>query len=319
MFNQIFFDMNSFKISVIIPLYNKKDSIVNAIKSVLNQSYEVDEILILNDGSTDGSELIIKQHINTQKLKIINQKNQGVSSARNKGVELAKNNWLAFLDADDEWLPKFIETCVNLKINNENCDFIATAYSLCDKNGLIKNIILRRLKFYKEGQLINYFEVASHSHPPFCSSSVLIKKELLQKINGFPIRVTSGEDLLTWAKLATITTIAYSNIPLSIYNFETSTQSNNQTIRTPDKTDFVGQELNKLLRNSNDPYLKTYNSHWHKMRASVYLKLGQNKNAFKETLISLKYNFKNFKLYLYLFMLLLPQRFRIYLFNYFGF
>src|SRR5690625_850767 len=88
--------------SVIIPLYNKEKYIHNTIKSVLEQNIIDFEIIVINDGSTDKSYDIVKS-IDDKRLKIINQENKGVSSARNLGIKQAKFDWIALLDADDIW------------------------------------------------------------------------------------------------------------------------------------------------------------------------------------------------------------------------
>ena len=91
------------KISVIIPTFNRKKTIGRAIQSVKNQSLSPFEILIIDDGSKDGTEEWVKEKF--QNIKYIYQNNQGVSSARNIGIENAYGDWVAFLDSDDEWLP----------------------------------------------------------------------------------------------------------------------------------------------------------------------------------------------------------------------
>jgi glycosyltransferase involved in cell wall biosynthesis len=90
-------------ISVIIPLYNKAHTIVNTLNTVLRQTFQDFEIVIVNDGSTDNGVEVITTAFNDVRIKIINQANGGVSGARNTGADAAQYNYLAFLDADDEW------------------------------------------------------------------------------------------------------------------------------------------------------------------------------------------------------------------------
>jgi len=93
-------------ISVVIPLYNKEDYIRRALDSVLEQSYQANEIIVVDDGSTDASASIIKQEYPT--VRLITQANAGVSAARNKGIELASNGLVALLDADDQYCPEHL-------------------------------------------------------------------------------------------------------------------------------------------------------------------------------------------------------------------
>ena len=98
---------NSFEISVILPTYNRKHTLQRSIGSILNQTYRPSEIIIIDDGSSDGSsELIESDYPN---IRLIKQSNSGVSSARNKGIKNSKGQWIALLDSDDEWLPDKLE------------------------------------------------------------------------------------------------------------------------------------------------------------------------------------------------------------------
>lgn len=96
-------------ISIVIPLYNKEQTIINTLNSVFKQTYSNFEIVIINDGSTDNSVKIINQNFDDARIRIINQKNAGVSAARNKGIEESRGEWISFLDGDDEWLPNYLE------------------------------------------------------------------------------------------------------------------------------------------------------------------------------------------------------------------
>ena len=100
--------MEQILFSVIIPLYNKQDYITRTINSVLNQTYQNFEIIVVDDGSTDKSLSVVKT-IKDKRIKVFSQKNLGVSNARNKGIKQSKGNYIAFLDADDEFLPRYLD------------------------------------------------------------------------------------------------------------------------------------------------------------------------------------------------------------------
>ena len=112
-------------ISVVIPLYNKAHTIVNTLTTVMNQTYKDFEVIIVNDGSTDNGVDLIKSNFNDSRIRIINQKNSGVSAARNCGIEEAKGNWIAFLDADDECSDGMIEKQLRCLQNYGTSDSIA--------------------------------------------------------------------------------------------------------------------------------------------------------------------------------------------------
>jgi len=168
--------------------YNKKESISTTLESVFIQTFQPVEVIVVNDGSTDGSETVVES-INHPIVKMVNQSNMGVSSARNKGIEQAIGDWIAFLDADDIWLPQFLEKMKLLYDTFPECKMLASAYLVRNQEGLSKSILIKGLHFTGEfGKLDNYFEVSSTSHPPICSSAVLISRQTINSNRWFPDR-----------------------------------------------------------------------------------------------------------------------------------
>jgi len=295
------------EISVVIPLYNKHDSIERSLQSVLKQTVLPYEILVINDGSTDGSEKIVEALIHPL-IRLIHQHNCGVSVARNTGIHEAKGDWIAFLDADDEWKPEFLENIQMLANEYPQCKVLASNYEMQDSYGNRISTILRKIPFKSGlGILSNYFDVASCSHPPICSSSILVNKEAIKRIDGFPTGIISGEDLLTWARLAVRYEIAYTLSSLSIFHLDKSHEISQKPTRLHDKQDMVGKELIKLYKSFNHKFLKKYISHWYQMRASVCLRLNERLQVLKYSLKSLKYNILNIKVYCFIFMIFLPK------------
>lgn len=123
--------MNNILFSIIMPTYNRKHCIKKAIDSLFIQTYQNFELIIVDDGSTDGTDIYIndlyKEEIKNGKIKYIKlDKNNGASFTRNEGLKIAKGNWIAYLDTDNEMLPKFLETYVsNIKDNPEYKIFYA--------------------------------------------------------------------------------------------------------------------------------------------------------------------------------------------------
>ena len=309
------------KISVVIPLYNKKDQVAQAIASVMAQTFLPLEIVVVNDGSTDGSEKIVAKLTNPL-IRLIHQENGGVSAARNKGIEMAQGDWIAFLDADDQWKPTFLETMQLLANSYPQCKVVASTYELQDYRGIRKPAILHKIPFAGEhGILSNYFEVASCSHPPLWTSAIVADKEALLSIGGFPVGVKSGEDLLTWARLAATSTIAYTLTPLAIFIQDSAHTYDDKPNRIPDPTDQVGKELVMLYKKINKPERAAYRlylSHWYKMRASIHLRLGMRSNTLSDALRSLRYRTGNKKVYAFIILTLLPIKMVNRLFKQFG-
>jgi len=120
--------------SIIIPLYNKAPYIERAINSVLNQSLQNFEIIVVNDGSSDGGEKIVTKIVD-ERLKLVSQKNAGVSAARNTGAKEAQYEYLAFLDGDDTYEPNFLSEIVKLIGNFPNAGIYGTSNSFIYPNG----------------------------------------------------------------------------------------------------------------------------------------------------------------------------------------
>ena len=112
-------------ISVIIPAYNAQDFIQKALDSVLAQSYSHYEVLIVNDGSTDNTEALVKTY-HDPRVKLISQSNGGLSNARNTGIKNAKGNYLAFLDADDYWIAEKLEKQIEILRRHPEVSFCST-------------------------------------------------------------------------------------------------------------------------------------------------------------------------------------------------
>lgn len=297
-------------ISVVIPLYNKANTVKRALDSVLKQSVLPLEIIVVNDGSSDGSELVV-QRLDYSFIRLIHQKNSGVSAARNKGIEVAKGDWIAFLDADDYWDGSFLQKMLTLHEDFPTAKVLACNYKYQNHRGEFSITKLKKLGWgnKKRGILENYFEVAAMSDPPIWSSAILVKKGLLDDIYGFPVGVTLGEDLLTWAKLAINSKIAYTTERLSTYVLDKANSYLGCPSRIPTSPDVVGQDLKQILiANPNTAGLKMYVAHWHKMRASLFLRLGLRKSAMLEIIYTLYYNPLQPKVYIYICLIFLPLR-----------
>lgn len=298
-------------ISVVIPLYNKEKSIASTLRTVLNQTFSDYEIVIVNDGSTDGSVEEIEK-VQDDRIRLVHQPNAGVSAARNRGIEEAKGDLIAFLDADDEWKPEYLATQYHLFQKYPECSVFACNYEFRDVSGKVTPTLIHKLPFVGEdGILSNYFEVASCSHPPICSISVMVKKQVMQAIGGFPVGVTSGEDLLTWARLSINDHIAFCKRSLAIYNLGEGYDYTHLPPRRQDRNDPVGKSLLQLYKSHPSVIgLRHYISHWHRMRASVAIRFGERWETVREVMIGLYYNPLNVRLMMFFLLAICPAKIR---------
>lgn len=218
--------------SVVIPLYNKEKSVGRAISSVLNQSFQDFEILIVNDGSTDKSLDRVK-NIHDPRIKIIDKKNEGVSIARNTGVYNSNAEYIAFLDADDEWLPDFLLRIRGLISLNADLALYCARYREVMDDG---SLFLGNCS-YKENALLvldDFFYTYATCRSLVHSSSVCVNKKHFTSIGGFPAGVKWGEDIYVWLRLACITNVGFANyISATVHR-----ESENRTI-TRIKTDVL--------------------------------------------------------------------------------
>jgi len=121
-------------IAVVIPLYNKLNYIKRALDSVLAQTVRDFEIIVINDGSTDGSQRVVERCADPR-VRLLHQKNGGVSAARNRGIAAARAELVAFLDADDEWLPEHLAAVQRMHRRFPNCGAYATARRIMEPDG----------------------------------------------------------------------------------------------------------------------------------------------------------------------------------------
>jgi len=214
-------------ISVVIPLYNKFEYIERALHSVLAQTFQDFEIIVIDDGSTDRSGDKVKI-ISDSRIHLIRQDNSGVSAARNLGIKEAKADLIAFLDADDEWSPLFLETILKLRKDYPDAGLYATAYDIFNY-GQIQKLKLKNISFYPyEGILQNYFRSAALGEPPICSSAVSIPQKVFDEVGIFAIGEKFGEDLDMWGRIALKYPIAFScKIGATYYQ-----NANNRTCKT---------------------------------------------------------------------------------------
>lgn len=188
--------------------------------SVLKQTFQDFEIVVINDGSTDKSADIVKGFTDSR-IRLINQKNEGVSAARNRGVEEAESELISFLDADDEWMPNYLETIISLRKKYPQASLYATSL----KTEFTDNVLLDRGKKLRkivpdEGLIFNYFKANLKNISQmdiFYTSSVSVPKKIFSELGGFQTGFWWGEDVDMWGRISLKYPIAYSSQACAVY------------------------------------------------------------------------------------------------------
>ncbi len=180
------------QISVIIPVYNREGFISRAINSVLNQTYKVDEIIVVDDGSDDNTLEILKNF--GYKIRVIVQKNSGVSSARNRGIKNSSFDWITFLDSDDEWHKDKIKEQVEFHKNNQDI-LLSHTQELWIRNGKKIN----QKSHHKKFSGFCFEENLDFCH--IAPSSVMMRKDLFEKIGYFDEDLVVCEDYDLWLRV----------------------------------------------------------------------------------------------------------------------
>ena len=202
--------------SVVIPLYNKEKYIRKTIESVLLQTYPFFEVIVVDDGSTDrGVEMVEEE--GDERVCLIRQENLGVSVARNRGVVEAKEQYIAFLDADDYWHPMFLQRMAEMIACYPDAGLYASRYAEV-VNGKLHPFDLRLTSDFMRGY-ISYFELYAKTFlSPVWTSAVVIPKKVFSSAGGFTPGVRAGEDIMLWIKIALKESVVYLNEILAYYN-----------------------------------------------------------------------------------------------------
>ncbi len=177
-------------VSIIIPAYNASRFIAETINSVLDQTVKNIELIIVDDGSADGQNEIIEKIISDDKrARLVSQRNSGVSVARNKGIELSHGQYLAFLDADDVWLPDNLAMKIE-KFALHDYGLVHSNGEVIDENGILSGTILEG----REGFLLDDLLLWDRTQIPG-PSSILVKRSVIEETGLFDTRLSTSADL----------------------------------------------------------------------------------------------------------------------------
>ena len=182
-------------ISVIIPTYNSVKYISEAICSVLLQTCTDYEIIVIDDGSTDSTREIIEN--NFTQVRYFYVQNQGVSRARNYGIRRARGEFIAFLDADDLWLPEKLEKQLKVFDADQELMMVFTEHRVFDTNGFRKAIFSKKKRLMK-GDVVKNIFLYSHVALP----TVMVRRQVFQEIGYFEEDLKAAEDDNLWMRIA---------------------------------------------------------------------------------------------------------------------
>ena len=178
------------KVSVIIPTYNRRDLLVRAIDSVLAQTLPVEEIIVIDDGSTDGTGEALRGRFGSR-LICLRQDNAGVSAARNRGITMAQGEYLSLLDSDDEWLPE--KTLRQVRWLDAHPAF---GMVLCDVlrvtlEGQLVDVFRRREFIPEDGRVLRWVL----RNPALAPLSAMFRREVIDTVGGFDANLRTAEDI----------------------------------------------------------------------------------------------------------------------------
>ncbi len=207
--------------SVIIPLYNKEKDVAKTLESLLCQDFNEFEVIIINDGSTDGSVEVVKRY-QDNRIEIYHTENRGLPAARNLGVHYAQYEYLTFLDADDLWQPNHLTTLKQLINTFPDQSWFATTYSTIIKGGTeFPSILYKKWPVGWQGLIDNFF-LLNRTQWLTHICCICVKKSLFIKLGGFDEEMDYEEDIDFYIRLALQVPLAYKNTITLRYNTQGS-------------------------------------------------------------------------------------------------
>ncbi len=281
------------RVTVLIPLYNQARFLMSAVASVRAQNHTDWELVVVDDGSTDGGALQLATLMD-DRIRVIRQENAGVSVARNRGLADARTSWVAMLDADDTWEPSHLSDLVTLALRHPEALLLGTGFWYVDSQGhrLRRSARIGRSSSNGAAEVVvaDYCQVVQRYGMPFVTSSVMINRDTTLSLGGFKPGVKAGEDLLMWATLAHHGAVVCSDVCSTFYlEPPMAALDRVQAIRRPQEPDVVGQALSSLDEHADRlPGLRAFRANWYRMRAVLWLELNERRRCVSELRLAVK-------------------------------
>ncbi len=282
-------------VSVVIPTYNRAELAGAAIESAIAQTYPKLEIIVVDDGSTDGTAEVIQHYINGhsdacckgREFNYIFQSNQGQSRARNRGIAAAKGDWIAFLDSDDLWLPEKIEAQVRVIERFKECGACYCDARLVDTQSMDTTAFAFSGRVYKEYAGIAAGETAelAKNFGGSWIQTLMVRTGLARQIGGFDNNIHFAEDHDFLFRLSLVTSYCYVNRPLAVIERSCVATDPNARVRSWDSLEFrlkahqrmyekwltLSASLTPSVQRTIARNLRSVHSAW----ANLYLQRGQ--------------------------------------------
>ena len=291
------------RISVIIPTYNRQKLLARAIESVLNQTFKDFELFIVDDGSTDNTKEVVREfQKRDSRIKYIWQENSGAPARpKNTGIKNAKGNYIAFLDDDDEWLSEKLEKQLELFEGLESdLGFVGCNILVINESN---KKIWREYKIPRYSSQI-FFEELLEGNFILTSSSIMIKKEVLDKIGLFDENLKFGDDWDLWLRIAKKYKFDFApEFLIKYYIHGGCITPNLPPMKEAREFEYIFTKYQREY----EKYPHIYSIHLRQL-ASRYCASGQMSKGRKYYIQSIKFNSFNLKSYFYLALSFLGKR-----------
>jgi glycosyltransferase involved in cell wall biosynthesis len=242
-------------ISVIIPAYNRAQVIAEALQSVLDQTCTDYEIIVVDDGSTDETAEVIRGF--TDRVRYVYQENRGSAAARNRGLQEARGDYIAFLDSDDLFTPEKLQKQVEYLQHNPHIGMVYSAYSNIDDNHNELDIVPAQHAGHIYRQLIFQCKIAT--------PTVMIRRQVVETVGEFDINLPMAQDVDYWIRIARHYEIGAINAPLTCVRLHPDNKP-----RDPEK--ILNYFLYIAERNLGDDTGQIFH---HRVYANIYYKSGE--------------------------------------------
>ena len=240
--------VQDFSVAVVIPAYNCEQSIDRAVQSVMDQTVPVDKIIIVDDGSSDRTvEVVRKLEQQFDCVHLIEQTNGGPAKARNTGIKSATSQWIAFLDADDAWLPNRLESQKSIIDAHPGVNWASGAFTRIKFNSLGKKVTVGespkspQLNGKPDGVFDALAEITNGTS--VWTGCMLIKRDELIALDGFDNRFKVSEDIDLWVRLAIRNPqIGFVTTSIALYTIDQAGSLVGKNARSLDLTNFTFYE-----------------------------------------------------------------------------